>query len=99
MSDVTLDTVQAELSRAMVPWPDDYVETLTPHAALLVARQMAMAVLKVVTGAAVSLGEDESEPAGALDGVVNGVMAAVAGYTHALVELGVLPPEAEAMPS
>lgn len=95
MSDATLETVQDELSRAMVPWPDDYVEELTPHAALLLLRQLAMATLKVVTGAIVSLGEDSSEDAGALDGVVNGVLAAVAGATHALVELGVLPPEAE----
>lgn len=95
MSTDILDTAQAELAAGMVPWPDDYVEALSPHAALLLLRQMAMASLKVVAGATLSLGEDGDEMAGVVDEMVNGVAACIAGSTHALVALGVLPPEAE----
>ena len=95
MTDSTLEATQAELSGAMVPWPDDYVEELSPHAALLLCRQMAMATMKVITGAALSLDEDPDGDAGVLDEITNGVAAAIAGTTHACVALGVLPPEAE----
>lgn len=95
MPDDALAQVQAELSAGMVPWPDDYVEELSPQAALLLLRQMAMATLRVTTAAAVSLEEDPDEPAGPLDEVANGVAAAIMGATHALVALEVLPPEAE----
>ncbi|WP_343576708.1 hypothetical protein [Mycobacterium sp.] len=86
-----LAAAQAELSAAMVPWPDDYVEDLTPPAALLVLRQMAMATLKVVAGATISLGEDSDEPQPTVDQVLNGVAAAIVGSTSALVALGALP--------
>jgi hypothetical protein len=90
-----LEAVQTELSALMVPWPDDYVEGLSPPAALLLLRQLAMATLTVVTGASASLEEDPDGPAGAVAEVLNGASMAVVGATHALVALGVLPPEAE----
>lgn len=90
-----LDTVQSELSEKMVPWPDDYVEDLSPPATLFLLRQMAMAALKVATGAVLSLKEDGDEENPTLTEVMNGVAAAVAGATHACVALGVLPIEAE----
>jgi hypothetical protein len=90
-----LESVQAELSDAMVPWPDDYVDGLSPQAALLLLRQMAMATMKVVTGATVALEMVDTEDIGAAGEVLNGVAAAIAGPTHALVALEVLPPEAE----
>ena len=95
MTDTALETVQAELSAAMVPWPDDYVEDLSPQAALFLLRQLAMATAKVVLGAALSLEDDPEDDAGVIDEVNNGVAACVAGATHALVALEVLPPEAE----
>lgn len=90
-----LVAVQDELAAAMVPWPDDYLQQLSPQAALLVLRQMAMACLTVVTGAAVSLDEDPDGEAGVIAEALNGVSAALAGATHALVALEVLPAEAE----
>jgi len=95
ISETILDAAQAELASDMVPWPDDYVETLTPPAALLLGRQMAMVVAKVCTAAMVSLEENEDEPAGVEAEVLNGLAAAVAGFTHAMVALEILPPEAE----
>ena len=95
MTDEILENVQAELAAAMVPFPDDYAEELTPHAALFIGRQLSMCVQKVVTGAAISLDEDPDGEAGAIAEVLNGVAAAVAGFTHACVALGILPPEAE----
>ena len=84
-----------ELASAMVPMPDDYVEDLSPHAAILLLRQMSMVTAKVALGATVSLQEDDSEPDGALGDVLRGVMGAVAGATHACVALGIFPAEAE----
>lgn len=95
---MTIDAFEqatAELSAGMVPWPDDYVEDLTPSAALVLCRQMAMATLKVVMGGALSLDEDPDESAGVMDEIVNGCAAAVAGLTHACVALELLPVEAE----
>jgi hypothetical protein len=90
-----LAAAQAELGDKMVPWPDDFLEDLSPHAALLTLRQTAMATLKVVTGAVLSLQADPTDDGGPLTEVVNGVMAAVAGSTHSCVALGMLPLEAE----
>ena len=95
MADSALEAVQDELAKLLWPWPDDYVEEGTPPAVLFYGRQFAMAALKVVTGAAASLAdEDDGEP-GPLAEVLNGVSMAVVGFTHALVALEVLPPEAE----
>ena len=90
-----LEATQGELAAAMVPWPDDYVESLSPPAALLVLRQMAMATSKVLLGATLSLDEDDTEDSGPLGEALNGIAACVAGATHACVALAVLPPEAE----
>lgn len=95
MTDALLDAVQSELSANMVPWPDDYVEDLTPPAALFLLRQMAMATIRVVAGASVSLEEDGDEPSPTITEVLNGVAACIAGATHACVALEILPPEAE----
>ena len=95
-SQTILDAAQAELAAGTVPWPDDYVQDLTPPAALLLGRQMAMAVAVVCTAAMVSLDEGSDEPAGIEAEVLNGLAAAVAGFTHAMVALEILPPEAEA---
>jgi hypothetical protein len=98
MSDIQaeiLEAAQTELSGAMVPWPDDYVELLSPPAALLVLRQMAMATVKVLLGATLSLDEDAEVDSGPLGEALNGVAACVAGATHSCVALAILPPEAE----
>ena len=94
MTDALTD-VQAELSAAMMPWPDDVLEDLTPQAAIFYLRQCCMATAKIVLGAAISLGGDGDEEAGALDEVNNGLAMAVVGVTHACVALEILPKEAE----
>ena len=91
-----LENVQAELSAAMVPFPDEYVESLTPGAVLFLLRQMSMAALGVVAGASASIAEEAGDDTPALNEVLNGVSMAVAGSTHALVALELLPAEAEA---
>jgi hypothetical protein len=90
-----LQAVQAELAAAMYPWPDDVMDDLTPQAGLVVLRQTAMQCLRMVTDAAGSLAADGNEEQPTISEVLNGVAAAVAGATHALVALGVLPAEAE----
>jgi hypothetical protein len=95
VSDSVLEATQAELAEKMVPWPDDYIEDLSPHAALFLLRQMAMATQKVVLGATISLDGDPDDDAGAIGEIMNGVAAAMAGATHACVALEILPPEAE----
>lgn len=90
-----LELAQTELSDSMVPWPDDFMTDYTPQAGLLFGRQVAMCLLKMVTDAAASVatGPDEEEPT--VSEVLNGVSMAIAGLTHALVALEVLPAEAE----
>jgi hypothetical protein len=95
MSMSILEAAQAELSDKMIPWPDDYIEDLSPHAALFLLRQMSMGVAKVTLGAMISLAEDPEGDAGILAEIANGVAACVAGATHACVALEILPPEAE----
>ncbi len=89
------DAASAELSRAMVPMPDDFVEDLSPPAAMLFLRQCTMAIAKVVLGATISLSEDPDEADGPLGEAMRGIMAAVAGTTHACVAIGLLPQAAE----
>jgi len=96
MTDDTLTAyVQAELSGAMIPWPDDYMDELSPHACLLLLRQVAMATLKAIAGGSIALDESPEEDSGALGEILNGVTAAIVGATHACVALGILPAEAE----
>ena len=95
MSDALIDAVQAELATLMVPWPDDFMEDMSPPAALLFLRQTAMATLKVIAGGALSLEEDGDEPSPTVTEVLNGVAACIAGATHSCVALELLPVEAE----
>ena len=95
MTEDILATVQAELSGAMVPWPDDYMDELSPPACLLLLRQVSMATLTAIAGGTASLGEEGDQDSGALGEILNGVAAAIAGATHACVALGILPAEAE----
>lgn len=90
-----LEAVQAELAATMIPWPDDYMADLTPHAAAFYARQVSMAALKCVASMLVE--EDQTDPGDdpLASAVVNGSAAGVAGWTHVLVALGVLPAAAE----
>lgn len=90
----TLAAAQDELSEHMVPWPDDYLEDLSPQAALLVGRQMAMGCMRIVAALLVSedTGDPEEDPVASR--LVNGTSAAIVGLTDALVALEVLPPEA-----
>jgi hypothetical protein len=90
-----LESAQAELSESMVPYPDDFLTDYSPQAALLFLRQCSMVALQMMTAGAVSLGADADETQPVVSEVLNGVSACVAGSTHALVALGVLPVEAE----
>jgi len=95
VSDILSQSALSELADNMVPWPDDYVEELTPLAALLLCRQMVMAVTKVVTGAVADLGKDPEANPDVAAGVLNGMAAALAGVTHACVAIDLLPQAAE----
>lgn len=96
MSDKSaLELAQEELASYMGPWPDEFMPDYTPQAGLLFARQVAMCCLTMVTDAAASLAGEAGDDEAVLHDVLNGVSAAVAGFTVALVALGVLPPEAE----
>ena len=95
MSDLLAQSALDELGAAMVPWPDDYVETLSPLAVLMLCRQMVMATTKVCTGAIADLGADPEANPDVAAGVLNGMAAALAGVTHACVVLDLLPQAAE----
>ena len=90
-----LETVQAELAKLHFPWPADFLPDATPQAALEYARQLASVLLGMVTDAAASLAGPADEEQPTVSEVLNGVAMMVAGATHALVALGVLPVEAE----
>lgn len=97
MSDTqpTLDQVQGELAKLAVPAPSEWMEDLTPPAALLYMKAVAESAMTIVAGAvkdAPPEGEDADDLAAAL---VSGCAMALAGATHALVALGVLPEAAE----
>jgi len=90
-----LEDAQAELAEASVPAPDWIEEDLTPTAALLYCFETTKVGLRVATAAAVSLQADPDDEIPAISALLNGCAAALAGYTHALVALEVLPKEAE----
>jgi hypothetical protein len=90
-----LEAAQAELAKTMTPWPDEFMFTLTPQAGLLFGRQVAMCLLKMVTDGAAMIATEAGEDQPTVSEVLNGVAMAVAGLTHALVAIGVLPVEAE----
>ena len=90
-----LELAQTELAESMVPWPDDFMMEYTPQAGLLFGRQVSMCLMQMVADAAASLVEEGEETEPVANEVMNGVAAAIAGLTHALVALGVLPEEAE----
>lgn len=90
-----LGAAQAELSDATMPVPGDFLEDLSPQAAGLWCWEAAKSLLTIVTAAATSLGADPSEEQPSVHEVLNGAAASLAGLTHMLVVLDVLPPEAE----
>ena len=90
-----LQAAQDECAEAGIPWPDDYLLTVSPQSALLILRQASMATLQVVTGAAASLDDDSEATGSPLTWILACVATCVAASTHAMVTLGMLPPEAE----
>jgi hypothetical protein len=90
-----LETAQAELAESKTPFPDLFMFDYTPQAGLLFGRQVAMCLLKMVTDAAAGVAQSDGEDQPTVSEVLNGVAMAVAGLTHALVAIGVLPAEAE----
>ena len=90
-----LEVAQEELGNTMMPHPDEFMEDYSPQAALLFGRQVAMSCLRISIAAARSLEVADTEEVPTATEVLNGVSAAVVGFTHALVALGVLPQEAE----
>lgn len=90
-----LEQAQAELADAMVPMPSDYLEDLSPQAAILLCWEAAKSLLTILTAAAQSLATDDDETQPTVSEVLNGAAASLAGLTHVLVALQVLPAEAE----
>ena len=90
-----LDQAQSELADATMPIPSDFLEELSPQAATLWCWEAAKSLLTVLTAAATSLGAGDDEEQPTVTEVLNGAAASLAGLTHVLVALQVLPPEAE----
>lgn len=90
-----LEACQAELVDAKVPTPDFLGEDLTPPTILYWCFEAAKIALTAVTAGAASLTEAQDEEQPVMTEVLNGVTFALAGYTHALVALDVLPKQAE----
>lgn len=90
-----LEAAQAELAEQLVPWPDDFMESLHLNTGLLFARQTSMALMKVAQAFFLGLDLPPDEPQPVVDEAINGITASIVGLTHALVALGVLPEDAE----
>ena len=95
MANQPIDQVLAELADTMMPHPDEYLDTYTPGAAFMLGRQVYMACLLIAAGASALLAQDDGDNQPVANEVLNGVAMAVAGFTHALVTLDILPKEAE----
>ena len=89
-----LEVAQEELAAAHAPDPRWMEEDLSPHAVLLYCWEQAKVALEVATAAATSLGGPADEEQPVVNEVLNGVSAALAGYTVSLCALEVLPPAA-----
>lgn len=90
-----LELAQEELAESYVPHPDEFLRDYTPQAALLFVRQCAMVLGTMLVDAAMSLDDGTDDAAPVVNEVLAGGAAVLMGATHALVALGVLPPEAE----
>ncbi len=90
-----LELALAELADSMTPHPSEFMADYSPGAALLFLRQVAEQMLGILAGAAASVMAEPDEEQPVLSEALNGVAACLAGSTHALVALGVLPVEAE----
>jgi hypothetical protein len=90
-----LDAVQGELSTAHFPFPADFLSDVSPQAAIEFGRQVAGILLQMVTDAAALIAKEDGDDQPTVNEALNGVAMMVAGATHALVALGVLPVEAE----
>jgi hypothetical protein len=93
--DDMVEAVLAELAESFVPHPDEFLDDFTPQAAMMFGRQVSMKLLQIATGAAASLSDDSEGIEPVVSEFLNGAALAVAGHTHALVAVGVLPKEAE----
>jgi hypothetical protein len=90
-----LQQCQSELADASAPSPSWMEEDLLPAAALYYTWEVNKVALTIATAAMASLGDDVDIDDPTVHNVLNGVSAAVAGLTVALVALDVLPKEAE----
>lgn len=90
-----LDDAQSELGTKMIPLPEWLEEDVTPVTALYWVYEAVKLALPIATGFAQNLQIDEAEEQPVLTELLNGVSFAVAGMTHAMVALEVLPQEAE----
>ena len=97
MTDITgpLDQAQAELAVSGIPHPETFLKSYSPPAAFLFIRQCSLVLGEMVVDAAITTGKEDGDDQPVVTEVLNSVAQCIAGATHALVALGVLPTEAE----
>jgi len=91
----SLDQAQAELATTGIPHPEVFLKSYSPPAAFLFVRQCALVLGEMCVDAAITTGKEEGDDQPVVTEVLNSVAQLIAGSTHALVALGVLPVEAE----
>ena len=84
-----------ELARKGIIAPADLLEGVSPGAALLYLHDLAEAVTGICAWDAAKIDEEDPEAAAIFSGVANGLGHVMVGVTHAMVELRLLPTEAE----
>ncbi len=90
-----LDQAQAELGSSMMPHPEVFLKAYSPQAAFLFVRQCSLVLGEMVVDAAITTAKDDGDDQPIVTECLNAVAQCIAGATHALVALGVLPVEAE----
>jgi hypothetical protein len=91
----TLKDAEDELAKAKLPLPAFLEEDVSPPTALYWLWEAAKTGVVIIRAFAENLQLDTSEEQPVLTEAMNGCLAALVGYTHTLVALEVLPPEAE----
>lgn len=90
-----LDDARTELGTKAVPMPDFLEEDVTPVTALYWLWEASKVGLGIATAFAQNLQLDGDEEQPVITELLNGASFALAGMTHALVALEVLPKEVE----
>ena len=93
--DDALDAANTELAKSMMPHPEEFLPSYSPPAAMLFLRQCCLKLGEMLVAASERTAEEDGDDQPVVVEALNAIAMCIAGSTHGLVALGVLPPEAE----